>query len=209
MYIPHYRPRRRRQHPRDADCYVLRQSDFPSGCWAPLGADWSADVTLRHRVAGLLDRGDQVTEHRMLVLRVGFELGIKHKPHGHLQRFTLVSDGPRLSPQCPRCSRCMRGLWMPRWLDILQCRQCQNIRYTSQTRNSNRYHVEAARLVEQEIHDHPERLELLEPKLHEHAEHDSFISNAQFLAKLGRGRLARLMRQGVPGFDLTLQRLRA
>jgi len=82
---------------------------------------------------------------------------------------------------------------------------------TSQSQGANRYHVEAAWLAPQAMHDHPERLVDLEARLNAHIDNDEFVQNAQFVARLmrGSGMLSRLIRQSVPDLESTLASLRA
>jgi hypothetical protein len=108
----------------------------------------------------------------------------------------------------PRCRRGMRTLWMPEHHDVLGCRRCVRVRYTSQTQNSNRYHLHAARQVQQQLMVDPGNSALLE-RLEEHADNHAYISNVQFLAMLSKGPMASLMRSGRIDTPSALARLRA
>jgi hypothetical protein len=65
-----------------------------------------------------------------------------------------------------------------------------------------------ARLLEQRLLDHPELDDKLLPLLDEHEDEAEHVRTVQWLDRFRTGFIGRRPRRDVPGFDLTLQRLR-
>jgi hypothetical protein len=198
---------------RDADCYVLRQSDFTKGSWSKGCEGWASQVTLVHALDAT-DAEPVLQELRILIAREGMAMAVKHVELRMVQQFKLAPAHLGTFWQCPKCRRGVRTLWMPARQSPattgFYCRTCWHVEYTSARQDSNRYHVDAGRLAAQRLENAIDsEVPALADKRVRHLNAVADVRNIMFMGRIGRGSFGRRYLLGdMPELAWALQRLR-